>query len=148
MASDSKTQRAVLPKSSVRKSCIVICPSLLRTIWEKACKESKALNVEREPEITVVDTGDHAVNWRLGYKLKNLYQILQRLDGTVKPLFEKRDYRKALFELAKLRESVDQFFDDVMVMVDNDALKNNRLALLQNLRSLFLQVADLSRLQS
>jgi small-conductance mechanosensitive channel len=51
--------------------------SLLKTIWEKACQESKALNEEREPEISVVDTGDHAVNWRLGYKLKNLYQMLE-----------------------------------------------------------------------
>ncbi len=50
--------------------------SLLRTIWEKSCEESNALNSEREPEISVVETGDHAVNWRLGYKLKNLYQML------------------------------------------------------------------------
>jgi small-conductance mechanosensitive channel len=51
--------------------------TLLKTIWERACNESKALNEEREPEISVVDTGDHAVNWRLGYKLKNLYQMLE-----------------------------------------------------------------------
>ena len=79
---------------------------------------------------------------------KNLYQTLQNLQKTVKPLFAKREYQKALFELAKLRETVDQFFDDVMVMVDDEALKNNRLAILENLRGLFLQVADLSRLQS
>jgi small-conductance mechanosensitive channel len=51
--------------------------SLLKTIWEKACEESSAINEEREPEISVVETGDHAVNWRLGYKLKNLYQMLE-----------------------------------------------------------------------
>jgi small-conductance mechanosensitive channel len=51
--------------------------SLLKTIWEKSCEASNALNVEREPEISVVETGDHAVNWRLGYKLKNLYQMLE-----------------------------------------------------------------------
>lgn len=79
---------------------------------------------------------------------KNLYKTLQTLQKTVKPLFEKREYQKALFELASLRETVDQFFDDVMVMVDDEALKNNRLAILENLRGLFLQVADLSRLQS
>jgi glycyl-tRNA synthetase beta chain len=79
---------------------------------------------------------------------KSLYQTLQSLQKTVKPLFAKRDYQKALFELASLRESVDQFFDDVMVMVDDEALKNNRLAILANLRGLFMQVADLSRLQS
>ena len=79
---------------------------------------------------------------------KDLYQVLQRLTDTVKPLFARREYQKALFELAQLRESVDRFFDDVMVMVDDEKLKNNRLALLENLRQLFLQVADLSRLQS
>ncbi len=51
--------------------------TLLKTIWEKSCEESNALNAEREPEISVVETGDHAVNWRLGYKLKNLYQMLE-----------------------------------------------------------------------
>ena len=79
---------------------------------------------------------------------KNLHKTLQSLQKTVNPLFEKREYQKALFELASLRETVDQFFDDVMVMVDDEALKNNRLAILENLRGLFLQVADLSRLQS
>ncbi|HEY5604857.1 MAG TPA: glycine--tRNA ligase subunit beta [Gammaproteobacteria bacterium] len=79
---------------------------------------------------------------------KNLYQTLQKLTVTVKPLFARHDYQKALFELAQLRETVDRFFDDVMVMVDDEAIKQNRLALLENLRQLFLQVADLSRLQS
>ena len=79
---------------------------------------------------------------------KSLYQTLQSLQKTVKPLFAQREYQKALFELASLRESVDQFFDDVMVMVDDEALKNNRIAILGNLRAMFLQVADLSRLQS
>lgn len=51
--------------------------TLLRAIWEKACEESKAINEEREPEISIVNTGDHAVNWRLGYKLKNLYLMLE-----------------------------------------------------------------------
>jgi glycyl-tRNA synthetase beta chain len=58
------------------------------------------------------------------------------------------DYTPALERLAALRDSVDTFFDDVMVMVDDDALRANRLALLKNLSGLFLRVADLSRLQS
>jgi glycyl-tRNA synthetase beta chain len=79
---------------------------------------------------------------------KDLYQTLNQLTDTVTPLFDKRDYQQALSQLAKLREPVDRFFDDVMVMADDNKLKNNRLALLQSLRSLFLRVADLSRLQS
>ncbi len=79
---------------------------------------------------------------------KNLYKTLQQLTSKVTPLFEQRDYEKALSILAQLRESVDKFFDDVMVMVEDEKLKKNRIALLQNMRTLFLQVADLSRLQA
>jgi len=65
----------------------------------------------------------------------------------VGPLFEQRDYESALSKLAGLREAVDTFFDDVMVMVDDENIRDNRLALLNQLRGLFLQVADLSYLQ-
>lgn len=64
----------------------------------------------------------------------------------VQPLFEQRAYKEALTELATLREVVDNFFDNVMVMADDEQLKNNRLALLQNLRGLFFEVADISYL--
>jgi glycyl-tRNA synthetase beta chain len=66
----------------------------------------------------------------------------------VSPLFDKRDYETALSKLAGLRETVDTFFDDVMVMVDDESIRDNRLALLNQLRGLFLRVADLSYLQS
>jgi glycyl-tRNA synthetase beta chain len=49
-------------------------------------------------------------------------------------------------ELADLRDPVDRFFDEVMVMADEDAVKDNRLALLGEIRALFLDVADISRL--
>jgi glycyl-tRNA synthetase beta chain len=77
---------------------------------------------------------------------KHLRAALRQAEETVRPLLESREYTEALRELAGLRESVDQFFDDVMVMVDDESLKNNRLALLSELRALFLDVADLSRL--
>jgi glycyl-tRNA synthetase beta chain len=64
----------------------------------------------------------------------------------VAPLFVQRDYTGTLSALASLREPVDAFFDGVMVMVDDAALRNNRLALLSQLRALFLQVADISQL--
>jgi len=50
--------------------------------------------------------------------------------------------------MAELRETVDAFFDEVMVMVDDEKIKLNRLALLNSLHHLFLQVADVSQLQS
>lgn len=55
-------------------------------------------------------------------------------------------YAQALTQLASLQEPVDRFFDDVMVMVDDTALRNNRLALLWLLRKQFLQIADISLL--
>lgn len=65
-------------------------------------------------------------------------------ENQVLPLFAVGDYEAALLSLASLREPVDQFFTDVMVMADDMALRNNRLALLNHLRGLFLRVADLS----
>ena len=75
-----------------------------------------------------------------------LYDALVSAEATVRPLLDARDYTRALRELAALREPVDRFFDDVMVMADDDDVKTNRLALLGGLRALFLDVADISRL--
>jgi glycyl-tRNA synthetase beta chain len=64
----------------------------------------------------------------------------------VTPFIENADYFQALNALVELRTPVDQFFDDVMVMCDDLAVRNNRMILLADLRSLFLQVADISLL--
>ncbi len=79
---------------------------------------------------------------------QNLYQALTELTNTVDPLLASSDYEPALQQLAGLREPVDTFFDDVMVMVDDTKLRDNRIALLNQLHGLFLQVADISRLQN
>ena len=75
-----------------------------------------------------------------------LYSALGSVSEAVRPMIEGREYAEALSALAGLREPVDRFFEDVMVMVDDEALRNNRLALLGELRKLFLHVADISRL--
>ena len=75
-----------------------------------------------------------------------LWASLAETTSIVRPLLDAGDYTKALTELAELRAPVDRFFDDVMVMADDEALRNNRLALLGELRALFLEVADISRL--
>jgi glycyl-tRNA synthetase beta chain len=77
---------------------------------------------------------------------KALHTALQAADQDVRPLLRHRDYNEALERLAGLRDAVDLFFDSVMVMTDDDALRRNRLALLADLRGLFLEVADISRL--
>ncbi len=77
---------------------------------------------------------------------KALYESVKAQQKIVEPLFKSGDYSAALTSLASLKDDVDNFFDGVMVMDDDEALKNNRLALLAQLRGLFLNIADLSRL--
>lgn len=78
---------------------------------------------------------------------KALAAKLNELQPQLAPLFAAANYQEALSLLANLRESVDTFFEDVMVMADDEALKNNRLALLSSLRDQFLHAADISLLQ-
>ncbi|PMG74879.1 glycine--tRNA ligase subunit beta [Shewanella sp. 10N.286.51.B7] len=78
---------------------------------------------------------------------KALADKLAALQPQLAPLFAAANYQEALALLANLRESVDTFFEDVMVMADDAALKNNRLALLNSLREQFLHAADISLLQ-
>jgi len=77
---------------------------------------------------------------------KSLFDGLCSLRDEVEPLFERRDYGGALVRLASLRDTVDAFFDKVLVMAEDPDLRTNRLALLSQMRGLFLRVADLSRL--
>jgi glycyl-tRNA synthetase beta chain len=75
---------------------------------------------------------------------KALAQSIDNMAAQVEPLFAARDYAKGLAQLAAMKTTIDQFFDEVLVMADDVALRDNRLALLGRLRSLFLQVADIS----
>ncbi len=79
---------------------------------------------------------------------KELHAALQNLNVEANDLFDRGDYASALSKLSSLKAPVDTFFDDVMVMADDAAVRNNRLALLQQMRALFLRVADLSVLQA
>ncbi|KGK02247.1 MULTISPECIES: glycine--tRNA ligase subunit beta [unclassified Pseudoalteromonas] len=63
------------------------------------------------------------------------------------PLYSDGNYQEALSQLAGIRDSVDNFFDNVMVMADDEAVKQNRLALLSQLSGLFLEIADISVLK-
>jgi glycyl-tRNA synthetase beta chain len=73
-----------------------------------------------------------------------LFEAVQRLRKIVEPLLEQGDYDRSLRQLAELKEPVDAFFDAVMVMDEDPALRANRLALLALLKSLFDRIADLS----
>lgn len=77
-----------------------------------------------------------------------LYQAVQTAKDQTKPLQEMADYQGVLTALSALAEPLTAFFDTVMVNSDDEQLKNNRLALLGQVRTLFLSVADIGQLQS
>ncbi|WP_370427112.1 glycine--tRNA ligase subunit beta [Actinobacillus pleuropneumoniae] len=78
---------------------------------------------------------------------KALAEAVLGLRTEVQPLIAKGEYTAVLDKLASLRQPVDSFFDNVMVNAEDPALRQNRLAILNTLQGLFLQVADISLLQ-
>lgn len=75
-----------------------------------------------------------------------LFDALQQASDTATPLFKKGDYTGYLQTFAMLKTPVDAFFDSVMVMAEDEKLRRNRIALLDNLRREMNQVADISKL--
>ena len=79
---------------------------------------------------------------------KELAAAIVSLAAEVTPMFDQSQYAQGLEKLAALKPVVDRFFEDVLVMADDAAVRKNRLALLNQLRSLFLRVADISCLHT
>ncbi|KGJ94752.1 glycine--tRNA ligase subunit beta [Colwellia psychrerythraea] len=77
----------------------------------------------------------------------DLAKIYQEINVKVAPLMAEKNYQAALSELAQLKAPIDTFFDSVMVMSDDDAVKVNRLTLLNEIRNSFFAIADISVLQ-
>lgn len=115
---------------------------------EKA--EAEALSAANKRVANILAKSEAAVSAEINQGLlqeaaeKALVAAIQS-DG-VQEALQSDDYAQTLNGLAKLKEPVDTFFDDVMVMADDEAVKNNRLAILQALRLAFLKVADISLL--
>ena len=78
---------------------------------------------------------------------QNLARDLLTIESELSPQFEKGNYVEAMRSTAKLRNVVDDFFDNVMVMDENPRLRDNRLALLTRVADLCSRTADLSQLQ-
>ncbi len=78
----------------------------------------------------------------------DLYEAIQGKQTELGPHFESGNYTAALVGLAGLKDPVDRFFDDVLVMAEDEAVKQNRLNLLRQLRNLFLRTADISHLHN
>ena len=77
---------------------------------------------------------------------EKLYSAMTQLQPQVDAAFAKGDFTNTLKTLAHLREHVDAFFNDVMVMAEDPQLRNNRIALLSNLHGMMNRVADISKL--
>jgi len=77
---------------------------------------------------------------------KELAEVFNNISLKVAPLMSDKDYQAALSELAQLKTPIDTFFDNVMVMSDDEAIKINRLTLLNEIRNSFFAIADISLL--
>jgi len=75
-----------------------------------------------------------------------LFRELNSLNSTIDNLLQRGDFKSILEQLARLQPCIDAFFDDVMVMAEDEAIRNNRICLLNQLRQRFLLVADISLL--
>ena len=111
-----------------------------------ASANKRIQNILRQAEDAVPDKVDETLfaadaEWNLAAKTLGL-------SPRVRDMLKKRDYTAAMTSLAGLREEVDAFFDNVKVMDDDERLRKNRLALLKSISSLFLETADISRLQA
>ncbi len=85
--------------------------------------------------------------WLIEAEEIQLADHLQHIAQQVQPLCDNQQYTQAFSQLAQLQQPIDEFFDHVMVMADDINLRHNRLALLQQVRDLFWQIADVSLLQ-
>ncbi len=78
---------------------------------------------------------------------KNLYNLLNEVRQQMQPMLADKNYLGALEYFLKLKEPVDTFFDEVMVMADEKDIRQNRLNLLTALSELVLNIGDISRMQ-
>ncbi len=119
-----------------------------RTLPEAAALAAANKRVSNILAKEVVTGGEIERNLLQAGAEQDLAAAVTALSATVAPLYASGDYTTALTTLAGLRVPVDAFFDSVMVMAEDPAVRANRLRLLSWLRTLFLRVADISQLSS
>ena len=118
----------------------------------KALEEAEALaaankrvaNILAKQKVDVTNSANIEESLLAEDAEKALYADLKAAQKEVDNALPSHDYTRILSALATLRNVIDNFFDNVMVMADDEAVKNNRLALLSLLRQLFLTTADIS----
>ena len=79
---------------------------------------------------------------------KKLYEMIQKKKIEVAPLIMSSDYTGALLSLSSLKPAIDDFFDNILVVTEDKSIRENRLSLLQELQQIFLEIADISFLES
>ena len=79
---------------------------------------------------------------------QNLYAVLEQVTEQAAPLLDKGEYGRALDVMLTMKEPVDNFFDEVMVMAEDAAVRANRLNLLTSLAALVRRVGDISRMHA
>ena len=109
-----------------------------------AVANKRVANILAKQNVEVTDTVNINESLLAEEAEKALYAELKVAQKEVDIALPSQDYTRILTALATLRNVIDNFFDNVMVMADDEAVKNNRLALLSLLRQLFLTTADIS----
>ena len=109
-----------------------------------AAANKRVANILAKQNVEVTDTVNIDESLLAEDAEKALYVELKAAQKEVDIAVPSQDYTRILTALATLRNVIDNFFDNVMVMADDEAVKNNRLALLSLLRQLFLTTADIS----
>jgi len=77
---------------------------------------------------------------------EKLFQAYQTIAQKAEEMISRKDYPSALKELTQLRQSVDEFFDGVLVMAEDEKRKENRLSLLAHIAQLFFKIGDFSKI--
>jgi glycyl-tRNA synthetase beta chain len=86
------------------------------------------------------------VNLLVSEPERELYKKFIEIKDKFKQFIENKDYDKALGLMLELKPYIDRFFDNVMIMVEDEKLKNNRLSLLKEINDLFRNIADFTKL--
>ena len=113
-----------------------------------AAANKRIANILKQAEAKGEKFGDSQAGELKEPAEKALHEAIRAASAKAKPLYEKGDYTGYLKSFAVLKAPVDTFFEKVMVMVDDKLVRQNRLALLRDLRESMNRVADISRLSA